>query len=539
MADDDWSLIFTNFMPQFVEDFRAMHKKKLYIETYGCQMNVVDSEVVVAILQKQAYEVTEKMEEADLVLVNTCSIRDNAEQRVNKRIAEFGRQKKLNGNLVVGVIGCMAERLKEKLLEGDRSVDLVVGPDAYRELPALLAEVEDGQKGINTLLSMEETYADLSPVRLDKNHVSAFVSIMRGCDNFCAYCVVPFTRGRERSRDPGTIEREVRELFEAGYREVTLLGQNVNSYLWDETDSAKKTKAGSKADVGTRNGQESGGAGSDGFRTVEQESAGNSNSNGYSSKEVSISKKRSAVKSHEKKLRKKENVEDIVRFEDLLERIARISPQLRVRFATSHPKDMSDELLQTMARYPNLCRSIHLPVQSGSTAVLKRMKRGYTREMYEDRVKAIRQYLPEASISTDIITGFCRETEEEHRETLSLMRRTGFDLAYMFKYSERPDTLAAKKYEDDVPEAVKTRRLSEIIALQGELSLKSKQEDIGKVHEVLVEGTSKKSKSELVGRTSQNKVVVFPGEDHRPGDYVMVKISNCSSATLRGKVVRS
>jgi tRNA-2-methylthio-N6-dimethylallyladenosine synthase len=441
-------------------------KKKLYIETYGCQMNVVDSEVVVAILQKQQYDVTEKMEEADLVLVNTCSIRDNAEQRVNKRIAEFGRQKKQNSNLVVGVIGCMAERLKEQLLEGDRSVDLVVGPDAYRELPALLAEVEGGQKGINTLLSLEETYADLSPVRLDKNHVSAFVSIMRGCDNFCAYCVVPFTRGRERSRDPQTIEREARELFESGYREVTLLGQNVNSYLWDKTDTP-----------GTA-----------------------------------------------------------VRFEDLLEQMARISPQLRLRFATSHPKDMSDELLQTMARHPNLCRSIHLPVQSGSTTVLQRMKRGYTREMYESRVKAIRQYLPEATISTDIIAGFCGETEEEHAETLSLMRWVGFDFAYMFKYSERPDTLAAKKYRDDVPEETKTRRLNEIIALQGELSLKSKQEDIGKGFEVLVEGTSKKSKSELVGRTSQNKVVVFPGESYKPGDYVMVKIRKCTSATLIGDV---
>ncbi len=513
-----------------------MEKKKLYIETYGCQMNVVDSEVVVAILQKQEYEVTEKMEEADLVLVNTCSIRDNAEQRVNKRITEFGRQKKRNGNLVVGVIGCMAERLKEKLLEEDRSVDLVVGPDAYRELPALLAEVEGGQKGINTLLSLEETYADLSPVRLDKNHVSAFVSIMRGCDNFCAYCVVPFTRGRERSRDPQTIEREVRELFEAGYREVTLLGQNVNSYLWNMADLAEKPAVSSQENVGTRIGPGSEEDGSDGSQVVEQESADNSNSNSNGSNGVSISEKQSA-KSLEKKLRKKENVEDIVRFEDLLERIARISPQLRVRFATSHPKDMSDELLQTMARYPNLCRSIHLPVQSGSTAVLKRMKRGYTREMYENRVKAIRQYLPEATISTDIIAGFCGETDEEHRETLSLMRWTGFDLAYMFKYSERPDTLAAKKYEDDVPESVKTQRLSEIIALQGELSLKSKQEDIGKVFEVLVEGTSKKSKSELVGRTSQNKVVVFPGEGYKPGDYVMVKVRKCTSATLLGNII--
>jgi tRNA-2-methylthio-N6-dimethylallyladenosine synthase len=446
-----------------------MQKKKLYIETYGCQMNVVDSEVVVAILQKQDYEVTEKMEEADLVLVNTCSIRDNAEQRVNKRIAEFGRQKKLNGNLVVGVIGCMAERLKEQLLEGDRSVDLVVGPDAYRELPALLAEVEGGQKGINTLLSMEETYADLSPVRLDKNHVSAFVSIMRGCDNFCAYCVVPFTRGRERSRDPRTIEREVRELFEAGYREVTLLGQNVNSYLWDETKIAEKIGSGSnetsEAGVAETGVAEAGVTGNSGIGVQQNREATKSES-----PEHMDSGNHSAVDPREKKLRKEENVGDKVRFEDLLEQMAQISPQLRLRFATSHPKDMSDELLQTMARYSNLCRSIHLPVQSGSTAVLQRMKRGYTREMYENRVKAIRQYLPEATISTDIIAGFCGETEKEHEETLSLMRWVGFDFAYMFKYSERPDTLAAKKYSDDVPEEVKTRRLNEIIALQGELS---------------------------------------------------------------------
>jgi tRNA-2-methylthio-N6-dimethylallyladenosine synthase len=505
-------------------------KKKLYIETYGCQMNVVDSEVVVAILQKQQYDVTEKMEEADLVLVNTCSIRDNAEQRVNKRIAEFGRQKKQNSNLVVGVIGCMAERLKEQLLEGDRSVDLVVGPDAYRELPALLAEVEGGQKGINTLLSLEETYADLSPVRLDKNHVSAFVSIMRGCDNFCAYCVVPFTRGRERSRDPQTIEREARELFGAGYREVTLLGQNVNSYLWDRTKSA-----------------ENGGSGSNGINEsgpAEADRTGNSGIGGQQEMEATKSENQEArdssyqagVDPREKKLHKEETAENEVSFEDLLEQMALISPQLRLRFATSHPKDMSDELLRTIAKYPNLCRSIHLPVQSGSTTVLQRMKRGYTREMYESRVKAIRQYLPEATISTDIIAGFCGETEEEHAETLSLMRWVGFDFAYMFKYSERPDTLAAKKYRDDVPEETKTRRLNEIIALQGELSLKSKQEDIGKGFEVLVEGTSKKSKSELVGRTSQNKVVVFPGESYKPGDYVMVKIRKCTSATLIGDV---
>jgi len=478
-----------------------MEKKKLYIETYGCQMNVVDSEVVVAILQQQDYEVTEQLEEADLVLVNTCSIRDNAEQKVNQRIREFSRQKRQRKGLTVGVIGCMAERLKDKLLEQDRLVDLVVGPDAYRELPQLLEQVETGHKGINTLLSLEETYGDVSPVRLDKNHVSSFVSIMRGCNNFCAYCVVPYTRGRERSREPQTIEREVRELYEAGYREVTLLGQNVNSYLWKG---------------------ESGG--------MERESERESESGGMESereRESESGSERESVNDGERE----------VRFEELLERVAKIASDLRVRFATSHPKDMSDELLKTMARYPNLCRSIHLPVQSGSTAVLKRMKRGYTREMYEDRIRAIRKYLPEVSISTDIIAGFCGETEEEHRETLSLMQWVGYDFAYMFKYSERPDTFAAKKYKDDVAEDIKTRRLNEIIKLQGELSLKSKQKDIGQTFEVLVEGRSKKSADQLVGRTSQNKVVVFPANDSKSGDYIEVKVKECTSATLIGDSV--
>ncbi len=495
-----------------------MPVKKLYIETYGCQMNVVDSEVVVAILQQQEYEVTEKMEDADLVLVNTCSIRDNAEQKVRQRILEFGRQKKINDNLVVGVIGCMAERLKDKLLEDERSVDLVVGPDAYRELPVLLQEVDNGQKGINTQLSLEETYADVSPVRLDKNGVSSFVSIMRGCNNYCAYCVVPYTRGRERSRDPHTIEREVRELFEKGYREVTLLGQNVNSYLWQGRSG--------ESEMG-RPGEGEKGRPGEGAREV-ADAIRVSGPAEEENEQATGGEARNKAKARQGKA---------YRFEDLLERIAMISPRLRVRFATSHPKDMSDELLQTMARHPNLCRSIHLPVQSGSTAVLKRMKRGYTREMYEDRVRAIRKYLPEATISTDIIAGFCGETEEEHQETLELMRWAKFDLAYMFKYSERPDTFAAKKYKDDVPVEEKARRLNEIIRLQGELSLKSKQEDIGKVFELLVEGTSKKSKSELVGRTSQNKVVVFPARNLQPGDYAQVRIRDCTSATLLGEQV--
>ena len=428
-------------------------------------MNVVDSEVVVAILQQHNYELTEELNEADLVLVNTCSIRENAEQRVRSRLKEFSQIKQKNEGVSVGIIGCMAERLKEKLLEDESMVDLVVGPDAYRELPALLQEVESGQKGINTLLSLEETYGDIRPVRMDKNHVTSFVSIMRGCNNFCAYCVVPGTRGRERSRDPETIIREAAGLFEKGYREVTLLGQNVNSYAWK-----------------------------DGSRSLT--------------------------------------------FEKILEQIAEIDPLLRVRFATSHPKDMSDDLLKVMALYPNLCKAIHLPVQSGSTGVLERMKRRYTREHYMERISAIRKYLPGTSISTDIIAGFCGETEEEHQQTLSLMEWVGYDLAYMFKYSERPDTFAAQKYSDDIPEEVKSRRLNEIIHLQTKLSLVSKKQNVGQIYEVLVEGRSKKSAEHLFGRTSQNKVVVFPKKNFKPGDYVKVTIDSCTSATLIGNAIQ-
>ena len=428
-------------------------------------MNVVDSEVVVAILQQHNYELTEELNEADLILVNTCSIRENAEQRVRSRLKEFSQIKRKNEGVSVGIIGCMAERLKEKLLEEESMVDLVVGPDAYRELPALLQEVESGQKGINTILSVEETYGDIRPVRMDKNHVTSFVSIMRGCNNFCAYCVVPGTRGRERSRDPKTIIREATGLFEKGYREVTLLGQNVNSYAWKD---------------GTRS----------------------------------------------------------LTFEKLLEQVAEIDPLLRIRFATSHPKDMSDDLLKVMARYTNLCKAIHLPVQSGSTGVLERMKRRYTREHYMERISAIRKYLPGASITTDIIAGFCGETEEEHQQTLSLMEWVGYDLAYMFKYSERPDTFAAQKYTDDIPEMIKTRRLNEIIQLQTKLSLASKEQNVGQIYVVLVEGRSKKSAEHLFGRTSQNKVVVFPKKDFNPGDYVKVTIDSCTSATLIGHAIQ-
>lgn len=424
-------------------------------------MNVADSEVVAAILQQHAYELCEKAEEADLVLINTCSIRDNAEQKIRARLKDFKKIKAADKGPSIGVIGCMAERLKEKLLDEEAVVDLVAGPDAYRDLPSLLQEVENGQKGINTILSLEETYDDIEPVRMDANHVTSFVSIMRGCNNFCAYCVVPGTRGRERSRDPLTVIREATDLFNKGYREVTLLGQNVNSYRWKQG-------------------------------------------------------------------------EELMKFEDLLEQVAAIDPLLRVRFATSHPKDMSDELLQLIAKYPNICRSIHLPVQSGSSSVLKRMKRKYTREHYMGRIEAIRKYLPDATISTDIISGFCGETEEEHRETLELMEWAGYDYAYMFKYSERPGTFAADKLEDDVPETIKTRRLNEIIALQMKMSLESKKLDIGHTFEVLVEGVSKKSKEELYGRTSQNKVVVFPKKDLKAGDYTRVKITDCTSATLKG-----
>ncbi|HDZ40348.1 MAG TPA: tRNA (N6-isopentenyl adenosine(37)-C2)-methylthiotransferase MiaB [Bacteroidetes bacterium] len=439
--------------------------RKLYIETYGCQMNVADSEVVVSILQDEGYSVTDRMEDADLILVNTCSIRDNAEQRVWGRLDLFRHYKKNNPGVLVGLIGCMAERLKEELLVSDKMVDMVVGPDSYRDLPLLIREASLGHKAVNVLLSREETYADISPVRLDRNGVSSFVSIMRGCNNMCSYCVVPYVRGAERSRDPGTILDEVRELFAKGYREVTLLGQNVNSYLRD--DSGNK-----------------------------------------------------------------------ISFADLLELTAKISPLLRVRFSTSHPKDMSDEVLSIMSRYDNICKHIHLPAQSGSSRILKLMNRKYDREWYMNRIRAIRKILPGCSLSTDMIAGFCTETEEDHQESLSLMKWAEYDFAYMFKYNERPGTPAAKKYQDDIPEMVKTRRLNEIIELQNTLSLQSKKKDLGKVYEVLVEGFSKKSKHDLSGRTSQNKVVVFPAGEYLPGDYVNVKITDCTPATLIGTVIR-
>lgn len=437
--------------------------KKIYIETYGCQMNVGDSEVIFSILGKEGYERTESMDDADVILANTCSVRDNAEQRIWGRIEVFHKQKEKRSGVVVGIVGCMAERLKDKLLDTHK-VDLVAGPDSYRTLPTLLRDIAPDKPQINVMLSHEETYADIVPVRTDRNGVSAFISIMRGCNNVCSYCVVPYTRGAERSRDPQTIVDEARDVFSKGYKEVTLLGQNVDSYNWKPAE----------------------GEGCD--------------------------------------------------FPKLLEMVARISPELRVRFATNHPKDISDELIETMARYDNICNHIHLPVQSGSDRLLEKMRRRYTAEWYLERVEMIREVLPGCGITTDVIAGFCSETEEDHQQTLELFRKVGFDYAYMFYYSERPGTLAARHYPDDVPLDVKTRRLNEIIALQSELSLKSNQNDIGKTFRVLVEGPSKKNPEELCGRSGSNKMCVFPGKGHKAGDYVDVKVLSCTSATLIGKL---
>ena len=439
-----------------------MSESKVYIETYGCQMNVADSELVMSILKDNGFSKTETMTDADVIFVNTCSIRDNAEVRVRGRLKEFKAQKKHKPGMIIGVLGCMAERLKTKLLEEEKMVDLIAGPDAYRDLPNLLQTAGSGQKAINVILSLEETYADISPVRLDSNHVSAFVSISRGCNNMCSFCVVPFTRGRERSRDPQTIVNEIVEVWNQGYKEVTLLGQNVDKYYW--------------------------------------ESSG-------------------------------------LKFAGLLRMVAQINPQLRVRFSTSYPQDMNDEVLHTMAEFPNICRCIHLPVQSGSTRMLEKMKRGYTREWYMQRIDAIKRIIPECSITTDVIAGFCSETEEDHKDTLSMIEYAGYDFAYMFIYSERPNTFAQRNYTDDVPEAIKSRRLTEIIDLQQKLSLESNKRDIGKTFEVLVENVSKKSAEEYSGRNSQNKMIIFPKGDYKIGDYVQVKITVCTSATLKGKLV--
>ena len=448
------------------------HAKKLYLESYGCQMNFSDSEIVASILDEAGYATTRNQEEADLILLNTCAIRDNAEQRVRSRLKQFKSAKAERPGLVVGVLGCMAERLRENLLEEEKLVDLVVGPDAYRDLPNLVDQVHGGQKAVNVLLSREETYAEISPVRLDAGGVTAFVSIMRGCDNMCSFCVVPFTRGRERSRDPETIVQEARELFAAGYREVTLLGQNVDSYKWN-LDNKGQTKDPSQP---------------------------------------------------------------VVRFAELLERVAAVDPDLRVRFSTSHPKDMTDDVLHAMARHENICKYIHLPVQSGDSDVLKRMNRGYTRAWYLDRIAAIHRILPGCAISTDIITGFCGETEAEHQATLSLMEEVRYEMAYMFKYSERPRTLAERKFEDDVPEEEKGRRLQEVIALQREHGMERTAAMVGRVFRVLIEGTSKKRDDEFFGRNTLNTVMVFPKGDLQPGQYANVRAVDCTPVTLIGVV---
>ena len=427
-------------------------KPKVYIETYGCQMNVNDSEVILSILQDAGYVLTENIEEADVILANTCSIRDNAEQRIWGRIDQFKIQKRKRKGVVIGIVGCMAERLKDELL---KAVDIVAGPDSYRSMPELLKAVTPESPQINVLLSHEETYADISPVRLDKNGISAFISIMRGCNNVCSYCIVPYTRGRERSRDAHTIVREATELWENGYKEVTLLGQNVDSYLWEDVNFAK-----------------------------------------------------------------------------LLQMVAEINPELRVRFSTSHPKDISDEVIYTMAKHENICRHIHLPVQSGSSIMLEKMRRKYDREWYLERVDKIRSVMPDCGITTDVIAGFSGETEQDHKDTLTLMEQVVFDSAFMFAYSERPGTLASKKYPDDIPYDVKTARLNEIIALQGRMSLKSNEKEVGKVMKVLVEGPSKRNPEELCGRAGSNKMCVFPSRGEKPGDYCEVEVTSVTSATL-------
>ena len=427
--------------------------KKVYIETYGCQMNVADTEVIFSILSKHGWERCESIDEADVIMANTCSIRDNAEQRILGRIEQFVLQRQKR-RVLIGILGCMAERMKEKLLDTGK-VDIVAGPDSYRRLPELLEAAGEGHPQIDVMLSCEETYADIAPVRIDRNGVSAFISIMRGCNNVCSYCVVPYTRGAERSRDARTIVREACECFAGGYREVTLLGQNVDSYNYEGTS-----------------------------------------------------------------------------FAELLALVAEVSPLLRVRFSTSNPQDISDEVIETMARYPNICHHIHLPVQSGSDRILEKMRRRYTRQWYLDRVAKIRELIPDCAISTDVIAGFCSETLEDHADTLSLFRQVGFDAAYMFYYSERPGTLAARKYPDDVSIEEKTRRLNEIISLQNSLSLESNRRDVGKVFEVLVEGPSKKTPEDLCGRTGTNKMCVWKDSVHKSGDYVKVKVVDCTQATL-------
>lgn len=443
------------------------YNKKFYIESYGCQMNFSDSEIVASILNESGFGATRNFEEADLILINTCSIREKAEQTVRKRLTEFRKTKQRNPGMLVGVLGCMAERLKSKFLEEEKLVDIVVGPDAYRSLPGLVEEAETGQKAVNVMLSRDETYADIAPVRLNTNGITGFVSIMRGCNNMCSFCVVPFTRGRERSRGAQSIIAECQDLFDRGFKEVTLLGQNVDSYHYVKENEAPVT------------------------------------------------------------------------FAMLLEQVAAISPDLRVRFSTSHPKDITDDVLYTIARHDNICNYIHLPVQSGSTRILQLMNRTYTREWYKAKIDRIRQIIPDCGISSDVITGFCTETEEDHQDTLSIMEYSGYDYSYMFFYSERPGTLAQRRYADDIPEDIKKRRLQEVVDLQTKLSKLSNQKDLGKVYKVLIEGNSKKSDTDWMGRNSQNKVIVFPKDESalKAGDYVMVAVTECTKATLLGTII--
>ncbi|MEO1515178.1 MAG: tRNA (N6-isopentenyl adenosine(37)-C2)-methylthiotransferase MiaB [Bacteroidota bacterium] len=446
---------------------QAPSGRKFYIESYGCQMNFSDSEIVASILSEIGYQPTRDMEQSDLILINTCSIREKAEETVRKRLRIFDKVKQRRPGTLVGVLGCMAERLKKKLLEQEKLVDLVIGPDAYRDLPKLVATAEEGDRGINVILSREETYADISPLRLDSNGITAFISIMRGCNNVCSFCVVPFTRGRERSRNAFSIVAEAADLYAKGYREVTLLGQNVDSYNWKNPENEEK-----------------------------------------------------------------------VSFAQLLEMVAQVHPDLRIRFSTSHPKDITDDVLHTMASYENICRYIHLPVQSGNTRVLELMNRTYTREWYKDKVKRIYELVPDCAISSDIITGFCSETEEEHQDTLSMIEFANYSMSYMFFYSERPGTLAARKYEDDVPLKTKKRRLQEVIRLQNQVSFQHNKQDVGKTFKVLIEGNSKRSDQQFKGRNSQNKMIVFTKADGiKPGDYVQVRVTQATSATLIGELV--
>ncbi len=452
-----------------------LKKKKLYIESYGCQMNISDSEIVGAIMEKNGFQIIDNYQDADAIFLNTCSVRAKAEQTIRTRLSQFNKEKKRNSSLIIGILGCMAERLKNKLLDEEKIIDIVAGPDSYRDLPRLLEKVEDGHKAINTILSKEETYADISPIRLNSNGVTAFISIMRGCNNMCTFCIVPFTRGRERSRDPFSIVKEAKELFENGFREVTLLGQNVDSYRWSPNSKTQD------------------------------------------------------------RLRQIENDPNVIDFAKLLEMVAKINPNLRIRFSTSHPKDITDDVLYTIKKYKNICNSIHLPVQSGNSRILKVMNRTYNKEWYLKKIDKIREILGyECGISSDMITGFCTENEEEHRDTLSLMDYVKYDFSYMFYYSERPGTLASRKYEDDIPLSTKKRRLAEIIERQRKHSSERNQIAIGKTFKVLIEGYSKKSNDFFQGRNSANKVIIFPKNNFKIGQYVFIKIKRCTTGSLIG-----